>query len=114
MGKIKDRFGFGWTDPRSMQTTQGAYYPKLDIDTPRPTEFSAASTATLRDLWMVKWGKRAISHEEIAEADGTEEPILEVMQELANRHQVRFDQRKSFDVTTVTNYYVLEREDGDR
>ena len=114
MGKIKDRFGFGWTDPRLMQTDRGAYYPKLDIDKPRPTEFSAVSTATLRDLWMVKWGKRAISHEEIAEADGTEEPILQVMQELANRHQVRFDQRKSFDVTTVTNYYVLEREDGDR
>lgn len=110
--KMKDRYAMGWTDPRAMlgEMAGGVYFPCIDVDGDVPTEFTEATTETLRDLWMVRWGKRAVEHAVLKEAEKNEDPVIGVMQELANRHLVTFEMVNDVEKAKRYHYYVLKRE----
>ena len=110
--KATERYSVGWTDPRASfgQSNGEMYFPCIDTEGGVPTEFTDATTETLRDLWMVRWGKRAVDHVALRDAEKNEDPIIGSMQELANRHLVTFEMVEHVDRAERDYYYVLKRE----
>jgi len=110
--KMKDRYAMGWTDPRGLfgQSNGEMYFPCIEVEGGVPTDFGDASTETLRDLWMVRWGKRAVEHTMLREAEKNEDPVIGAMQELANRHLVTFEMVEHVDRAERDYYYMLKRE----
>lgn len=109
---VTQRYTTGWTDPRGSfgQSNGEMYFPCIEVEGGVPTDFGGASTETLRDLWMVRWGKRAVDHVLLSEAEKNEDPVIGAMQELANRHLVTFEMVEHVEKLERDYYYVLKRE----
>lgn len=75
------------------------------------TGFEKVDTEMLRNLWMVKFGKRAISMRELY--DAREEDINMVAQELFHRGAVYQEVFHRPDEATVQTFYVLKKEESD-
>jgi hypothetical protein len=98
--------GTGWTDPRSFVKANGVYINTLHPPGHVLTDYPDVPTETLRDLWIVRFGSRAVPMSVMYEL--RLEPIAEVAQELMNRHQIREEKTMRHDVDEISYYYVLE------
>lgn len=74
------------------------------------TQLRDVPTKTLQDLWVVRWGQRAVPAETIYAAYAAEDDFMDVLHELNNRRLVRSEVNKRFDTLTDEYYYVLEKE----
>lgn len=108
--KTTERYSFGWSDPRVSINAPDIYFPCINIECVIPTAFTAATTEALRNLWLVRWGHHAVEHALLEEAEAAQEPIISIMQELANRKHVFFDVHIDANTYKGRNYYVLEKE----
>jgi hypothetical protein len=95
--KMTDRYAMGWTDPRMPQFGK--------------TGFEDVPTDVLRNLWLVKFGGRVVSVDDMAALNGDD--IADVGRELADRKQLRHETNYRADLDETLYYYILEREDGD-
>jgi hypothetical protein len=102
---------FGWTDQRVVFRKTTAYIKILHPPGHVATDYTDVPTETLRDLWIVRFGSRAVSMSVLYEL--RLEQIAEVAQELMNRHQIREERVMRHDVDETSYYYVLENIDGD-
>ena len=104
--KMKDRYAMGWKDPRD------AYYDDAPIkmNLSRKTGLEDVPTEVLRNLWLVKFGGRAVTLQDMH--NHRYDDIADVGQELANRNQIRQETHTRPDILEVKNYYILERENG--
>jgi len=109
--KVTERYGIGWTDPCSVVKANGIYINTLHPPGYVLTDYPDVPTETLRDLWIVRFGSRAVSMSVLYEL--RLEQIAEVAQELMNRHQIREERVMRHDVDETSYYYVLENIDGD-
>lgn len=98
---LEKMFGMTYGEaPRSLLREPGAVKTQLrDV----PTE-------TLCDLWMVRWGQRAVPVETIYAVYAAEDDFMDVLCELNNRRLVRSEVNRRFDTLTDEYYYVLEKE----
>jgi len=108
--KATERYAMGWSDPRVVFKNRD-----FSVDTLHPpghvtTDYTDVPTETLRDLWIVRFGSRAVSMSVMYEL--RHEQIAEVAQELMNRHQIREEKTMRHDVDEISYYYVLENIDG--
>lgn len=83
----------------------------LKVNQRRNTGLEQVPTETLRNIWMARFGERAVLAKDVYELRG--EDIADVVQELAERKLVRSEQNYRADELEVKNYYVLERENAD-
>jgi hypothetical protein len=99
--------GTGWTDPRmpdfGAPTT-------LELHKHVNTGFEDVPTETLRALWMLRFGARNVTLNEMYELKFDD--IARVAQELANRKLVRQEKINRMEIDATLHYYVLEREHG--
>lgn len=98
---LEKMFGMTYAkEPRSLLREPGAIQTQLrDV----PTE-------TLRDLWLVKWGQRAVRAECVYDAYAAEDGIMDVMHELNNRRLVSRQTQNNIETLIQQHYYVLEKE----
>lgn len=94
--KMKDRYAMGWTDPRMPQFGK--------------TGFEDVPTDVLRNLWLVKFGGRVVSMDDVHAL--SEDDISEVSRELLNRKQLRHESLERPDIMERQYFYILEKEDG--
>jgi hypothetical protein len=104
----KSRFSFGWADPTGIFGNNDDASIKMNLS--RKTGLEDVPTEVLRNLWLVKFGGRAVTLQDMH--NHRFDDIADVGQELANRNQIRQETHTRPDVLEVKNYYVLEREDG--
>lgn len=106
--KATERYAMGWTDPRmpdvGVPTT-------LELHKHVNTGFEDVPTETLRNLWMVRFGARNVTLDEMYELRFDD--ITSVAQELANRKLIRQEKINRMEMDAALHYYVLEREHGD-
>lgn len=98
-------------DPHHVFTGSSSVYIKtLHPPGHVATDYTDVPTETLRNLWLARFGGRAVTQIDMYAIK--EEQIVEVAQELMNRHQVseRHDYRADIDEDTA--YYVLEKTSG--
>lgn len=81
------------------------YRKRLILHDWRETPVKDVDTETLRNLWLVRWGKRAVLMSDVAEH--CDEGVVQVMQELANRGLVSEQANSRFDTAETEYYYVL-------
>lgn len=93
---MKDRYAMGWTDPRMPQFGK--------------TNLEDVPTEVLRNLWLAKFGERYISVD--ATREYQKDDIMNVVQELIDRGQVRHERFNRPDTMEILDYYILEKEDG--
>jgi hypothetical protein len=86
----------GWTDPRMPQFGK--------------TGFEDVPTDVLRNLWLVKFGGRVVSMDDVHAL--SEDDISEVSRELLNRKQLRHESLERPDIMERQYFYILEKEDG--
>ena len=103
--KATERYAFGWTDPRFE-----AGELKIKMNTSRKTGLEDVPTEVLRNLWLVKFGGRVVTLEEMYTLRADD--IANVGQELANRKMIRHESHDRPDRMERLKYYVLENEDG--
>lgn len=104
--KMKDRYAFGWADPRAKP-----YEPEnFKVNVQKNTGLKDVPTEVLRNLFLVKFGGRAVSTTEAAAL--RLDDIMNVVQELIDRNQIRYERHSRPDTMTEQAYFVLEREDG--
>lgn len=101
--KMTERYAVGWTDPRFQQDS-------FKVNKHGPTGLEDVPTEVLRNLWLVKFGGRAVSVHDAVEL--RLDDIMNVVQELLDRGQVRHERHSRPDTMTEQAYFVLEREDG--
>lgn len=101
--KASDRYALGWNNVYDRNED-----PKLNQR--RKTGLEQVPTETLRNIWMARFGARAVLANDLYELRG--EDIADVAQELVNRRLIRSEQNFRADEIEVKNYFVLEREDG--
>lgn len=114
--KATERYSMGWTDPRGVLGTG----PQVDelrygltlMSLAEP--FADVPTSTLRNLWMARWGSRAVLVEDVRLALEAKEPVLGAMRALSDRKLVRYEKVTDLRRDEDKYYYTLEREDGDR
>jgi len=75
------------------------------------TGFEDVPTDVLRNLWLIKFGGRVVSIDEMDTFYGDD--IVSVGRELVARNQIRHEKHARPDLDEVRHYYILEREDGD-
>jgi hypothetical protein len=100
--KASDRYSIEWDN---------VYEEPIKMNLSRKTGFEDVPTDVLRNLWLVKFGGRAVTLQDMH--NHRFDDIADVGQELANRNQIRRDEHYSADTMEKKNYYVLEREDAD-
>jgi hypothetical protein len=105
--KMKNRYALGWTDPRASEYDDAP----IKMNLSRKTGFEDVPTDVLRNLWLVKFGGRAVTLQDMH--NHRYDDIADVGQELAYRNQIRQEAHGNLDRADVTNYYVLEKEDAD-
>jgi len=106
--KATERYAMGWSDPRG-----GNMLGKIHLNGGNPTGLIETPTEILRDLWMVQFGSRAVTHDDMWNAGDRGE--ANVAQELANRSLVEQRKVSRMDMEKPMYYYVLtERADADR
>ena len=115
MGKIKDRFKFGWSDPRAV-FNEASLTSMLEsiYAQEQAKQFKTVSTKVLRDLWFARWGSRFAPTPEVITAIENEEPVVGAMRELSDRGQVTFKRLMQAATMEDRTFYELEQEDGDR
>jgi len=96
------KFEYRWGDPRV-----DTRYPLYDA-----TSLGDIPTATLRNLWMARYGSRAVRCETVMDELANND--AEIAQELMNRNLVKHEKHWRLDAGEEEYYYVLEREDADR
>jgi hypothetical protein len=106
--KITERYSMGWTDPR--MATFGNPQTTLELRTHISVGLDDVPTETLRNLWMVKFGARNVTLNEMYELRFDD--IVKVAQELANRKLVTQNKIHRMDMDEPLHYYLLEKEDG--
>lgn len=82
----------------------------LSWDRKSVTGHEDTPTETLRNLWLVKFGDRAVTLNDMYEL--RHEPIKDIAQELANRKLVTQQKTHRMDTDMVMYHYVLGKEDG--
>ena len=92
----KNRYAMGWSDPRMPQCKTG---------------FEDVATDVLRNLWLIKFGGRVVSIDEVDTLHGDD--IVSVGRELVARNQIRHEKHSRPDLDEVRHYYVLEKEYAD-
>lgn len=104
--KATERYSTGWSDYR------GVFKPShsSDMFTNRPTGLEDVPTDVLRNLWMVRFGSRAVLADDLPSKG---DDILMVGQELANRNLVKYEKLNRVDEVDARFYYILENADGD-
>ena len=106
--KATERYAMGWTDPRMPDVGAPT---TLELHKHVNTGFEDVPTETLRNLWMVRFGARNVTLDEMYELRFDD--ITKVAQELANRKLVRQQKINRMEMAATLHYYVLEREHGD-
>ena len=106
MGLLKDRYQFGWSDPR-MATAMKQPDEFEDLGGAH-TGFEDVDTEVLRNLWMAKFGSRGITFLQLAEVRG--EDINMVAMELYRRKQVKREIVQSPYEVAAKILYILEKE----
>jgi len=101
--KMTGRYAVGWSDPRFE-----AGVIKMNLS--RKTNLEDVPTEVLRNLWLVKFGGRAVTMNDMH--NHRFDDIADVGQELANRKQIRLETLDRPDIMERHNYYILENEDG--
>lgn len=101
--KAKERYAFGWTDPRFESGV-------IKMNLQRKTGLEDVPTEVLRNLWLVKFGGRVVTMNDMH--NHRFDDIADVGQELANRKQIRLETLDRPDIMERRNYYILENEDG--
>ena len=83
----------------------------LEVHMRMNTGLEDVPTETLRNLWMVRFGARNVTLNEMYELrlDG----IAKVAQELANRKLVSHEIVNRMELDGTLQYYLLEKEHGD-
>jgi hypothetical protein len=84
---------------------------KTGMNLGRKTNLEDVPTDVLRNLWLVRFGGRAVTMGDMH--NHRFDDIADVGQELANRNQVRLETLLRPDIMVKENYYVLENEDAD-
>lgn len=107
--KATERYSIGVTDPR--MPNFGDPEPPLELHMHINTGFEDVPTETLRNLWMVRFGARNVTLNDIYEIRFDD--IAKVAQELANRKLVRHQKINRMEMDATIHYYVLEKEHGD-
>ena len=104
--KATERYSTGWSDYRGVfnEGEQSRYRY-------RATGLEDVPTEVLRNLWLIRFGGRAVLAEDIP-PKGTDD-IAEVGQELANRNLIRHEKVTRQDLLETKYYYILEKADGD-
>ena len=106
--KATERYAMGWSDPRG-----ASMLGKINLNGGNPTGLIETPTEILRDLWMVQFGSRAVTHDDMWNAGDRGE--ANVAQELANRSLVEQRKVSRMDMEQPMYYYVLtERADANR
>jgi hypothetical protein len=82
----------------------------IKMNLSRKTGFEDVPTEVLRNLWLVKFGGRSVTLQDMH--NHRYDDIADIGQELANRNLIRHEAHGHFDRADVSNYYILEREDG--
>jgi hypothetical protein len=108
--KATERYAMGWSDPRVVFKNRD-----FSVDTLHPpghvtTDYTDVPTETLRNLWMARFGSRAVEKQDMYVV--REEPIAEMAQELVNRRLVSVQIINRMEIDATLHYYVLEREHG--
>ena len=106
--KATMRYSFGSTDPR--MPNFGNPKTTLDLNMPLNVGFGDVPTETLRNLWMVKFGARNVTLNDMYELRFDD--IAKVAQELANRKLITQNKIHRMDMDEAVHYYLLEKDDG--
>lgn len=105
--KATGRYSIGATDPRmpdfGAPTT-------LELHKHVNTGFEDVPTETLRALWMLRFGARNVTLNEMYELRFDD--ITRVAQELANRKLVSHEIINRMEMEATLHYYLLGRENG--
>lgn len=101
---------FGWTDPRVVFKDGGVHIHTLTPPGHVTTAYTDVPTETLKNLWMARFGSRAVTLKHMYEI--RDEQIVEVSQELMNRNLVSHYTDLKIDTDEKITYYVLERARG--
>jgi hypothetical protein len=109
--KMKDRYAFGWADPRAFFGNNTHEQDSFKVNKHGPTGLKDVPTEVLRNLFLVKFGGRVVSITDAHEL--RTDDIMNVVQELIDRNQIRHERHSRPDTMTEQAYFVLEREDGD-
>jgi hypothetical protein len=99
--KASDRYAIGWDD---------IYDAPIKMNLQRKTGLEDVPTDVLRNLWLVKFGGRAVTMQDMH--NHRFDDIADIGQELANRKLIRAESHTRFDTAERSNHYILEREDG--
>jgi hypothetical protein len=99
--KATERYSIGRAD----ESTTLELHVHLD------TGFEDVPTETLRNLWMVRFGARNVTLNEMYELRFDD--IAKVAQELANRKLIRQETINRMELDARIHYYLLEKEHGD-
>jgi hypothetical protein len=106
--KITERYSMGWTDPR--MANFGNPQTTLELRTYVNVGLEYVPTETLRNLWMVKFGARNVTLDDMYKLRFDD--IARVAQELANRKLVTQNKIHRMDMDEAVHYYLLEKDDG--
>jgi len=98
--KATGRYATGWAD---VPTT-------LELHMRMRTGLEHVATETLRNLWMVRFGARNVTLDEMYERRFDD--IARVAQELANRKLVSHEIINRMEMDAALHYYLLGREHG--
>jgi hypothetical protein len=101
---------FGWTDPRVVFKDDDVHINTLHPPGHITTEYTDVPTETLKNLWMARFGSRAVTLKHMDEI--REEQIVKVAQELMNRNLVSHYTDLKIDTDEKITYYVLGRRNG--
>ena len=104
--KATERYSTGWSDYRGVLNEGGQSRYRY-----RTTGLENVPTEVLRNLWLIRFGGRAVLAEDLPPR-GTDD-ISNVGQELANRNLVRHEKHYRQDTAQEKYYYILEKADGD-
>ena len=85
--------------------------PVIKMNLSRKTNLEDVPTEVLRNLWLVRFGGRAVTMGEMH--NHRFDDIADVGQELANRGLVSLESIHKPDVMERHNYYVLSKEEED-
>ena len=99
--KATNRYGIGWSD----EPTTLKVHMRMD------TGLEDVPTETLRNLWMVRFGARNVTLNEMYEIRFDD--IARVAQELANRKLISHEIINRMELDGTLQYYLLEKEHGD-
>jgi hypothetical protein len=109
--KMKDRYSMGWSDARGIFGNNNDVNPlKTGMNLGRKTNLEDVPTDVLRNLWLAKFGGRAVTMNDMH--NHRFDDIADVGQELANRNLIRLETLERPDIMERNNYYILEKEDG--